>query len=219
VRAFASVVWSVSNLFGYFATLFCFCCPIIWQLITTYVLSVISSATVMDSMSMTLFPSLLTSDIDIVLEPYFGVSRRLIDPITQLSMDFFVAASSTAASALQSLHTTWPPYVTYHLWFFLSVIISTHLSLIANFVASPPQTHIAVAVPGNIRSTCVCRSGERHDPSVLKIDTRMGIAVFTAVMGMTVAAIPREWGQRLRYTRGNGNICCLPNDSRSQAWV
>jgi len=55
---------------------------------------------------MTLFPSLLTSDIDIVLEPYFGVSRRLIDPITQLSMDFFVAASSTAASALQSLHTT-----------------------------------------------------------------------------------------------------------------
>ena len=35
-------------------------------------------------------------------------------------------------------------------------------------------------------------------------------------MGIAAAVIPREWGQRLRYTRGNGDICCLPNDSRSQ---
>ena len=36
-------------------------------------------------------------------------------------------------------------------------------------------------------------------------------------MGIAAAVIPREWGQRLRYTRGNGDICCLPNDLRSQA--
>ena len=37
-------------------------------------------------------------------------------------------------------------------------------------------------------------------------------------MGIAAAVIPREWGQRLRYTRGNGDIC-LPNDSRSQVSI
>ena len=37
-------------------------------------------------------------------------------------------------------------------------------------------------------------------------------------MEIAAAVIPREWGQRLRYIRGNGDIC-LPNDSRSQARV
>ena len=37
-------------------------------------------------------------------------------------------------------------------------------------------------------------------------------------MGSLTAVIPREWGQRLRYIRGNMGTC-LPNDSRSQARV
>lgn len=93
----------------------------LWQFIATYVLFVIISTAVIESMSMPLLPSLLqsllTSDIDIVLEPYFGATRRLTDTLTQLSMDLFVVASSTVASALLCLHTTWRPMSRYHLWF------------------------------------------------------------------------------------------------------
>jgi len=39
--------------------------------------------------------------------------------------------------------------------------------------------------------------------------------VFTAGMGTAAAVIPWGWGQRLRYTRGNGEKV-LPADSRNQ---